>query len=58
MSKGKADGEKQGGFARWRERRKRNKLRAGEIGRRVSDARSIDKQRVARRGGGIPPGAM
>ena len=31
MGKGKADGDKQGWFARWRERRKRNKLRASEM---------------------------
>jgi hypothetical protein len=42
MGKGKADGDKQGWFARWRERRKGNKLRAREIGRRVSDGRDKD----------------
>jgi hypothetical protein len=52
MGKGKADGDKQGWFARWRERRKRNKLRASEIGRRVSDARSKGKEGFARHGGG------
>ena len=31
MGKGKADGDKQGWFARWRERRKGNKLRASEL---------------------------
>lgn len=31
MGKGKADGDTQGWFARWRERPKRNKLRASEM---------------------------
>ena len=43
--KGKADGDKPGWFALWRERRKANKLRAREIGRRVSDARDKDAER-------------
>ena len=48
MGKGKADGKKQGRFARWRERRKRNKLRAAEGGRGASDARLKYEQRHER----------
>ena len=37
MAKEKADSDEQGWFARWRERRGRNKLRATEMGHRVYD---------------------
>jgi hypothetical protein len=43
MAKEKADTNKQGWLARWRERRKRNKLRASEIERRAFDARHKDQ---------------
>jgi len=52
MAKEKADGDKRGWFARWRERRARNKLRASGIGRRAYDARSKDEERIARGGSG------
>jgi hypothetical protein len=55
MAKEKADSNKRGWFARWRERRARNKLREGDIGRRAFDARSKDDARVARQGRGAPP---
>lgn len=48
MAKGKADGDKQGWFARWRERRKANKLRAAEAGRGASHARLKYEQRYER----------
>ena len=51
MAKEKADTNKQGWLARWRERRKRNKLRASEIERRAFDARHKDQERIAKSGG-------
>ena len=48
MGKGKADGDKQGRFARWRGRRKRNKLRAFEARRGASDARLNYERRYER----------
>ena len=39
MAKEKADSDKRGWFARWRERRERNKLRASEITNRMYEAR-------------------
>ena len=57
MAKEKADGDKRGWFARWRERRAWNKSRQGDIGRRYQDARSNDAARDAKHGGGsgAPP---
>ena len=53
MAKEKADNtNKQGWFARWRERRARNKHRATEIGRRAHDSRQTDWERIAKLGGG------
>ena len=57
MAKEKADGDKRGWFARWRERRASNKSRQGDIGRRYHDARN-DALRDAKHGGGgggLPP---
>jgi hypothetical protein len=51
MAKEKTDSNKQGWFARWRERRKQSKLRAGERQRRAYDA--LDKGEGP---GGPPPG--
>ena len=48
MAKEKADSDKRGWFARWRERRAQSKLRASEIERRAYDARSKDAQRAGR----------
>jgi hypothetical protein len=50
----KADSDKRGWFARWRERRAWNKSRQGDIGRRYQDALSKDALRDAKRerGGG------
>jgi hypothetical protein len=47
----KADSDKRGWFARWRERRAWNKSRQGDIGRRYHDALSKDALRDAPRGG-------
>ena len=52
MAKEKAESDGRGWFARWRERRARNKLRATEMGRRAYDARSKDEERIARHCGG------
>ena len=56
MAKEKADSDKRGWFARWRERRARSKLRASEIqrSRDEQDAKNIERQ--ARTGGGYGPG--
>jgi hypothetical protein len=48
MAKEKADSDKRGWFARWRERRAQSKLRASEIEHRAYDARSKDEQRPER----------
>jgi len=53
MAKEKADSDKQGWFARWRERRRRKKLRASEIEHRMYDQRARDEERM---GGGGPGG--
>jgi hypothetical protein len=57
MAKEKADSDKPGWFARWRERRAWNKQREGNIGRRAHDARSEERARAAKHGG-IPPGPV
>jgi len=52
MGKGKADGDKRGRFARWRERRRaRKKVRGSDIERRAFAARAADEERIARSGG-------
>ena len=58
MAKEQPGSDKGGWFARWRERRRRNKMRANEITRRLYDERSTDAERNARaRGrGGYTPG--
>ena len=53
MAKEKADSDSRGWFARWRERRKQSKLRAGEIKSRVRDARLRDEVSFRRH---VPPG--
>jgi hypothetical protein len=45
MAKEKADSDKRGWFARWRERRKQNKLRASERQRRAYEGRLKTKCR-------------
>jgi hypothetical protein len=52
MAKEKADSDKRGWFARWRERRKQSKLRASEIERRLYDARLKNEQWAGRH---VPP---
>lgn len=52
MAEEKADSDKQGWFARWRERRRRKKLRASEIEHRMYDQRFRDEERNARVGSG------
>ena len=52
MAKEKADGDKRGWFARWRERRAWNKRRQGDVGRRAYDARTKDDLRKHGGGGG------
>jgi hypothetical protein len=47
MGKGKADSDKQGRFARWRERRKRNKLRAIENRNRTYEDRARQEGRAS-----------
>jgi hypothetical protein len=53
MGNGKADGDKQGWFARWRERRKQSKLRASERERRVYEERLRNEVSLGRH---VPPG--
>ena len=48
MAKEKADSDKRGWFARWRERRARSKLRADGISRRAYEKKSADAERYAR----------
>ena len=55
MAKEKAESDKPGWFARWRERRAWNKQREGNIGRRAYDARSKERERAAKRRGGPGP---
>jgi hypothetical protein len=43
MTKENADSAKQGWFARWRERRRRNKLRASEMEHRVYQERAKER---------------
>lgn len=54
MAKEKADSDKRGWFARWRERRAQSKLRASDIERGAHDARSKDALRVERAGRHFP----
>ena len=42
----KADSDKRGWFARWRERRKRNKIRASEIGRSSDFSEVVEGMRL------------
>jgi hypothetical protein len=49
----KADSDKRGWFARWRERRAQSRLRASGIARREHDARANDVERAARYGRGV-----
>jgi hypothetical protein len=49
----KADSDKRGWFARWRERRAQSKLRASEIELREYETRRNDEQRAARYGRGV-----
>jgi hypothetical protein len=52
MAKEKADSDKRGRFARWRERRReRKKVRGSDIERRAFAARAADEERIARSGG-------
>jgi hypothetical protein len=48
MAKEKTDTNKQGWFARWRERRARSKQRASEMTHRMSEERNRDAERVGR----------
>lgn len=56
MAKEKAESDKRGWFARWRERRTRSKQRAGEMTNRLHE----DRNRVAERGwrAGAGPGSL
>jgi hypothetical protein len=58
MAKEKADSDTRGWFARWRERRKQSKLRAGQRQRRLDDAESGGEQWAARHGPPPSPGGM
>jgi hypothetical protein len=52
MGKEKADSDKRGRFARWRERgRERKKVRGSDIERRAFASRAADEERIARSGG-------
>jgi len=53
MAKEKADSNKRGWFARWRERRARSKLRADGISRRLYGEDATGAERHAKR---YPPG--
>jgi hypothetical protein len=52
MAKEKADSDKRGWFARWRERRKQSKLRASERQRRVYEERLNNEVSLGRH---VPP---
>ena len=54
MAKEKAESDKPGWFARWRERRTQKQLRASERRARLDDAHSKGEQYAARHG--PPPG--
>jgi hypothetical protein len=48
MAREKADTNKKGWFARWRERPRSSTLRASELERRAFDARQKDQERIAK----------
>lgn len=50
MAKAKADSDKRGWFARWRERRARNKQRASEIAARIYEERRAAGPPLSHRG--------
>jgi hypothetical protein len=50
MAKEKQDTNKQGWFARWRERRKSNRVGASDMEGRAFDARRKDQERIAKSG--------
>jgi hypothetical protein len=62
MAKEKADSDKPGWFARWREWRAWNKRRQGDVGRRAYDARTkgddLRKHGGGGYGGGGPVGGF
>ena len=56
MAKEKADSDKRGWFARWRERRASSKQRASETTHRMYEQRNRDAERQERAGGPpVPP---